>query len=93
MAITLDEMKKYLRVDFTDDDALIEKLISEAKNRCLDILRMDQKATVNTDSISNFDMALMFCVAYTYEHREDCDYKSLNLTLRALLYADREARF
>ena len=24
MAITLDEMKKYLRVDFTDDDALIE---------------------------------------------------------------------
>ena len=38
-------------------------------------------------------MALMFCVAYTYEHREDCDYKSLNLTLRALLYADREARF
>ena len=93
MAITLDEMKKYLRVDFTDDDALIEKLMSEAKNRCLDILRMDQKATVDTDSISNFDMALMYCVAYTYEHREDCDYKSLNLTLRALLYADREARF
>ena len=93
MAITLDEMKKYLRVDFTDDDALIEKLISEAKNRCLDILRMDQKATVNTDSISNFDMALMYCVAYTYEHREDCDYKSLNLTLRGLLFADREERF
>ena len=92
MAITLDEMKKYLRVDFTDDDALIEKLVSEAKNRCLDILRMDQKATVNTDSISNFDMALMYCVAYTYEHREDCDYKSLNLTLRGLLFADREER-
>ena len=86
-------MKKYLRVDFTDDDALIEKLMSEAKNRCLDILRMDQKATVNTDSISNFDMALMYCVAYTYEHREDCDYKSLNLTLRGLLFADREERF
>ena len=93
MAITLDEMKKYLRVDFTDDDALIEKLMSEAKNRCLDILRMDQKATVDTDSISNFDMALMYCVAYTYEHREDCDYKSLNLTLRGLLFADREERF
>lgn len=95
MAITLDEMKKYLRVDFTDDDALIEKLMSEAKNRCLDILRIeaDKKATLDTSSISNFDMALMYCVAYTYEHREDCDYKSLNLTLRALLYADREERF
>ena len=31
--------------------------------------------------------------AYTYEHREDCDYKSLNLTLRGLLFADREERF
>lgn len=93
MAITLDEMKKYLRVDYTDDDSLIEKLMYEGRNRCLDILRMDQKATVDTDSISNFDMALMYCVAYTYEHREDCDYKSLNLTLRGLLFADREERF
>lgn len=57
MAITLDEMKKYLRVDYTDDDSLIEKLMQEGRNRCLDILRMDQKATVDTDSISNFDMA------------------------------------
>ena len=93
MAITLDEMKKYLRVDYMDDDSLIEKLMQEGRNRCLDILRMDQKATVDTDSISNFDMALMYCVAYTYEHREDCDYKSLNLTLRGLLFADREERF
>ena len=93
MAITLDEMKKYLRVDYTDDDSLIEKLMQEGRNRCLDILRMDQKATLDTSSISNFDMALMYCVAYTYEHREDCDYKSLNLTLRGLLFADREERF
>ena len=95
MAITLDEMKKYLRVDYTDDDSLIEKLKQEGRNRCLDILRIeaDKKATLDTSSISNFDMALMYCVAYTYEHREDCDYKSLNLTLRGLLFADREERF
>ena len=93
MAITLDEMKKYLRVDYTDDDSLIEKLMQEGRNRCLDILRMDQKATVNTDSISNFDMALMYCVAYTSEHREDCASTSLYLTLRGLLFADREERF
>ena len=62
MAITLDEMKKYLRVDYTDDDSLIEKLMQEGRNRCLDILRMDQKATVNTDSISNFDMAAIVFV-------------------------------
>lgn len=28
MLITLEEMKNYLRVDFDDDDALIETLIS-----------------------------------------------------------------
>ena len=31
MGVTLEEMKKYLRVDFDDDDVLIEKLIEEAK--------------------------------------------------------------
>ena len=63
MAITLDEMKKYLRVDYTDDDSLIEKLMQEGRNRCLDILRMDQKATVDTDSISSVEVALMYCVS------------------------------
>ena len=51
MAITLDEMKKYLRVDFTDDDALIEKLMSEAKNRCLDILRIEADKKATSESI------------------------------------------
>lgn len=91
MGVTLEEMKKYLRVDFDDDDALIEKLITEAKNRCKDILRIEDET--DTSSISNFDLGVMYCVAYTYEHREDCDYKSLNLALRGLLFGDREARF
>lgn len=30
MLITLEEMKNYLRVDFDDDDALIETLITAA---------------------------------------------------------------
>ena len=91
--ITLEQMKKYLRVDFSDDDALIEKLMVDATNRCMDILRQNHKNDVDTSSISNFDLGVMYCVAYTYEHREDCDYKSLNLALRGLLFGDREARF
>ncbi len=31
MLVALEEMKKYLRVDFDDDDALIENLIITAK--------------------------------------------------------------
>ena len=34
MTVTVEEMKSYLRVDFEDDDALIENFISAA--RCSD---------------------------------------------------------
>lgn len=36
MLITLEEMKNYLRVDFDDDDALIETLITAAARICMD---------------------------------------------------------
>ena len=47
MLITLEEMKNYLRVDFDDDDALIETLITAATRICMDILR-----TENLDELS-----------------------------------------
>ena len=34
MMVTLEEMKNYLRVDYEDDDALIENLIAAAKRQC-----------------------------------------------------------
>lgn len=95
MAVTLDDVKLFLRVDYNDDDTLIEKLMVDATNRCMDILRVDEndRATLDTSSISNFDLAVMFCVAYTFENREECDYKKLNLSLRGLLFGDRESKF
>lgn len=38
--VTLDDMKAYLRVDFTDDDDLITALISAARSKCEKILGM-----------------------------------------------------
>ena len=40
--VTLEEMKSYLRVDYGDDDALIEGMITAAKRQCMDILRTDR---------------------------------------------------
>ena len=34
--------------------------------------------------------AILYTVAYLYEHREEADYHDLNLTLRNLLFAIRE---
>ncbi|MCF0261247.1 MAG: phage gp6-like head-tail connector protein, partial [Erysipelotrichaceae bacterium] len=39
MIISLDEMKQYLHVDYTDDDSLIQYLMNSAVQICLDILR------------------------------------------------------
>lgn len=40
MAVTVDEMKNYLRVDFEDDDALIGDLIRQGKQICMDVTRI-----------------------------------------------------
>lgn len=44
MLVTLEEMKNYLRVDYDDDDSLIETLIASAKRICMDILRVDDES-------------------------------------------------
>lgn len=41
MIVTLEEMKQYLRVDFDDDDFLIETLITSATRLCMDITRQN----------------------------------------------------
>ena len=89
--VTLDEMKKYLRVDYDDDDSLITSLIDDANSRIMNILRID--SNVSDSDISNYNLAIMYTVAFLYEHREETDYKELNLTLRALLFNDREVEF
>ena len=72
MTVSLDEMKKYLRVDFEDDDELIEKFIITGQNLCADIARL----SVNELSeISSSKIAVMYAVAYLYEHRENANYK------------------
>ena len=41
MVVTLEEMKNYLRVDYDEDDALIESIIRASEKICMDVARMD----------------------------------------------------
>ena len=91
MIVTLAEMKQYLRVDGSDDDALITYLIKDCKKRCLDILRVDDVSEV--EDRAKLKLGVYYAVAYLYEHREEADHNKLNLTLRAILFADRKAGF
>lgn len=49
--ITLEEAKKYLRVDSSDEDALTGILLSSAEQLCVDVARLSQEqwTVVNAD--------------------------------------------
>ena len=89
--ITLKEMKNYLRVDHDEDNKLIRHLIASAERLCMDILRTDDLAEL--ESAANAKTAVLYTVAYLYEHREDADHHALTLTLRSLLFGSRKEGF
>lgn len=91
MIITLEEMKNYLRVDHADDDALIESLISSSERLCMDVARIDNMERFEEQE--NAKIAVMYAVAYQYEHREEADHNQMLLTLRALLFGIREGEY
>jgi uncharacterized phage protein (predicted DNA packaging) len=91
MLVTLEEMKNYLRVDYDDDDSLIETLMASAQRICMDILRVDDVSLLG--EIENTKPAVMYCVAYLFEHREEADHHALTITLRSLLFGSRKEVF
>ena len=84
MIISLNEVKNYMRVDFDDDNELIEQLIDTAQKLCMEIIRTDDISVFQSDN-SSYKIAVLYSVAYLYENREKPDYNLLNLTLLALL--------
>nr|DAS75263.1 MAG TPA: head tail connector [Caudoviricetes sp.] len=90
--VTLDEVKNYLRVDTKDDDHLLSTLILTSEQLCRDILRIEE-ANEFSETSTVMKIAILYSVAYLYEHREEANHKELTLTLRALLFGARKADF
>ena len=91
MIVTLEEMKNYLRVDYDDDDALLEGIIVQSQQICMDVARLSDFEDFEKQPVSK--SAVMYAVAYLYEHREDADHRALTVGLRALLFGIREPGF
>ena len=89
--ITLEETKSYLRVDFDDEDEMIESLIQSSIKYSMDVTRVNSEEELSKNP--NGKIAVLYMTAYLYEHREEADYSELNLTLRALLFGMRKAEF
>lgn len=81
--ITLKEAKNYLRVDYDEDDKLIQNLLSTSKQLVMDVGRMSEEDfSVNEDTVRT---AMLFALGYLYENRSNPDYKKLTLNLRSIL--------
>lgn len=91
MELTVASVKNYLRVDYNDDDALIEQLISAGTKLAMEA----QRTTVETD-ITGSDKgktAVLYAVEEMYRRQDEVDYNKLMINLVAMLDADREAIF
>lgn len=91
MLISLSEMKQYLRVDTSDEDALITSLIQTAERLCRDVARLSVEEFAEQSLTTK--VAVLYAVAYLYEHREDANHTELTLSLRSLLFGVRKAGF
>lgn len=91
MLVTLEEMKNYLRVDYSDDDELIANIINTAEWLVMDIGRLSGSEFMENKRRTR--IAVLYAAAYLYEHREEADHHELTLTLRALLVGVREVMF
>ena len=107
--VTLEEAKQYLRVDFEDDDDIIADLLDSATLLCRDIARLtdaewediaSDKTRSDTfnkrgteEMRSALKAAILYALAYMYEHREEADHHGLTLSLRSLLFASHEGGF
>lgn len=107
--VTIEEAKKYLRVDFDYDDAVIASLLDSAVKLSIDVARLTNEDWLDIDSEKEFTkkypreeirhirnlmrLAILYTTSYLYEHREEADHHELTLTLRAMLESIRGGAF
>lgn len=72
MAITLDEIKKYLRISYENDDSYIQDLITMAKQ-----LIKEQTGVEYTDGDNTYKIAIFQVVAHYYDKRESYSEKAV----------------
>lgn len=87
MFVTLAEAKEYLKVEYDDEDTLIESLIQSAEDLCADILR---KEVTEYETVR---VAVLFAVSYLYDSRGNTDMDELIRMLKAILSSKREVEF
>lgn len=92
MIVTIEETKLWIRVEHSDEDALIESFILAAEELVEGILRFPLSEFEGSvpEAIKH---AVFFTVSKFYEDRNELDTAELNDVLRALLFSYRKAEW
>ena len=78
-------------LDVNEDDELIETLIETAERLAKDVSRLND---IEFDENANIvRIAILYAVAYLYEHRENANHRNLTLTMRSMLFGVRKVMF
>ena len=92
MNISVEDTKKYLRVDFNDEDELIEGLIESAVEIVASVSRTIKEEILESKN-ETIKTAVLYTVGFLYEHREEADHHELMISLRNLLMGVRKVGF
>ena len=92
MIVTLEETKLWIRVEHSDENALIESFILAAEELVEGILRFPLNEFEDNvpEAVKH---AVFFTVSRFYEDRNELDMAELNSVLRALLFSYRKAEW
>ena len=87
MPVTLDEGKEYLKVEYNEEDELIQSFILSAQQLCEDVLR----EPLTNDPVVK--IAILYAVGYLFENRITPNFTELTTMLKYILSSRRREVF
>lgn len=87
MPVTLDEAKEYLKVEYNEEDELIQSFILSAQQLCEDVLR----EPLTNDPVVK--IAILYAVGYLFENRITPNFTELTTMLKYILSSRRREVF
>lgn len=93
MIVTKDEAKAYLRIDGTENDAMIDQMLPAAEQTVKDVSRLSDEAIAASENVGLIRVAILYTLSYLFDHREDANYTELTIMIRSLLFGVREVKF
>ena len=91
LLVNLPTAKTYLRIDTDSEDDIVKKLLRAAEQICMNVARMDESEFKTCGNIAK--TAVLYALAYLYEHREEADHHALMISIRNLLTGVRKEGF